>query len=219
MQVREKMMSDQHWRMTVYDLGADASYTVPERVHAFAYAEQGQVSVKTAGGVQAVETGDGVFPQIGATIGSTGNAWLFEIGRTGMPVNFGSELSPVISRIAVLADGAHILRADRVESQAGAQTPSHRHRGPGVRRLERGLLRAEVGDHLDRIGAGGAWFETQHESVVGTNISCGVNVFVRVMLLPAELAGGKSSFVATTPADAAKPRAVNLRLFGEQPLV
>ncbi|WP_204323924.1 hypothetical protein, partial [Stenotrophomonas maltophilia] len=75
-----------------------------------------------------------------------------------------------------------ILRADRVESKAGAQTPAHRHRGPGIRRLEHGLLRAEVGDALDRIGAGGAWFESGHETVVGTNISGGTNIFVRVML-------------------------------------
>ena len=100
---------------------------------------------------------------------------------------------------------APVCRADRVESQPGAQTPAHRHRGPGIRRLASGLLCAEVGDHLDRIGAGGAWFETGHETVVGTNVSGGVNVFVRVMLLPTELAGGKSSFIAATPAWAVRP--------------
>jgi hypothetical protein len=211
-------MSGQHWRMTVYDLGAGTACTVAERSHAFVYAERGEAAVASGGARQAIATGDGAFAEAGAVVTSTGNAWLYEIAPSSLPLRFDEGLSPVLSRIAVVDEGPHILRADRVESQAGAQTPAHRHRGPGIRRLQFGLVRAEVGDELDRIGAGGAWFETGHESVVGTNISGGVNAFIRVMLLPAELAGGKSSFVATTEADAAKPRAVNLRLFGERPV-
>jgi hypothetical protein len=143
---------------------------------------------------------------------------VYEITPGATPPRLNDGLSPVLSRVAVVSEGDQLLRADRVESPAGAQTPAHRHRGPGIRRLASGLLRAEVGDHLDRIGAGGAWFETGHETVVGTNISGGINVFVRVMLLPTELAGGKSSFIAATPADAAKPRDVKLTLFGERVL-
>ncbi|QCI66350.1 hypothetical protein [Phreatobacter stygius] len=211
-------MSGQHWRMTVYDLGAGATCAVSERSFAFVYAERGGASVTSGGTTRSVETGDGVFAEAGSGIASSGNAWLYEIAPSSLPLRFEAGLSPVLSRIAIVDDGPHILRADRVESQAGAQTPAHRHRGPGIRRLEHGLLRAEVGDQLDRVGAGGAWFETGHETVIGTNISGGTNIFVRVMLLPAELAGGQSSFVAASPADAAKPRAVDLRLFGELPI-
>jgi hypothetical protein len=211
-------MSGQHWRMTVYDLGRGASCAVSDRSYGFVYAQDGAASITTGGVSQTIEPGDGAFATVGARVASPGNAWFYEIAPSSLPLRFEVGLEPALSRIAILDEGSHILRADRVESQAGAQTPAHRHRGPGIRRLEHGLLRAEVGEDLDRVSAGGAWFETGHESVVGTNISGGVNIFVRVMLLPAELAGGKSSFIATTAADAAKPRAVNLRLFGELPI-
>lgn len=211
-------MSDRDWRITVYDLGKDGRYSVPVQATTFVYVEQGEARLGLQSGEHGVLMGDGLFAGPGAQVASTGCAWLFEIGPSGTAILVDRGVSPVISRIATIDDGPYMIRADRVESQAGVQTPAHRHRGPGVRRLERGLLRAEVGDHLDRIAAGGAWFETGQERVVGTNISGDVNVFVRVMLLPAELMGGKSSFIPMTPADAAKPRAVNLRLFGEHNL-
>jgi hypothetical protein len=205
-------MSTQQWRMSVYDLNAGASCAVAAGSHAFVYAAAGSATV--AG--EALDFGDGAFAGAGDAIASFGDVWVYEIASGATTPRLDDGLSPVLSRVAVLGEGDQLLRADRVESPAGAQTPAHRHRGPGIRRLASGLLRAEVGDHLDRIGAGGAWFETGHETVVGTNISGGINVFVRVMLLPTELAGGKSSFIAATPADAARPRDVKLRLFGER---
>jgi hypothetical protein len=207
-------MSAQQWRMSVYDLNAGASCTVAMGTHAFVYAASGSATV--AG--KALDTGDGAFAGAGDAIVSFGDVWIYETAPGTTLPRLEDGLSPVLSRVVVLDEGEHMLRADRVESPAGAQTPAHRHRGPGIRRLACGLLRAEVGNHLDRIGAGGAWFETGQETVVGTNISGGINVFVRVMLLPAELAGGKSSFIAATPADAAKPRDVKLRVFGERVL-
>ena len=84
-----------------------------------------------------------------------------------------------------------------------------------MRRLIKGRLLAEIGDNFERIDAGHAWFETGLDPVIGTNIHTGNSAFVRVMVLPIELEGGKSSFVPTTPEDAAKPRSVTNRLFGE----
>lgn len=207
-------MSARQWRMSVYDLNAGADCAVAAGSHAFVYAAAGNATV--AG--KALDTGDGAFAGAGDVIASFGNIWVYEIASGATPPRLEGDLSPVLSRLAVVGEGDQLLRADRVESPAGSQTPAHRHQGPGIRRLEAGLLRAEVGDHLDRIGAGGAWFETGHETVVGTNISGGINVFVRVMLLPTELADGKSSFIAATPADAAKSRDVKLTLFGERVL-
>ena len=77
----------------------------------------------------------------------------------------------------------------------GARTPLHGHRGPGIRRLVKGRIRATIGDNLERIEAGQAWFETGRDWVVGESSSAGEIVFVRVMVLPAELEGGQSSFV------------------------
>ena len=75
-----------------------------------------------------------------------------------------------------------------------------------------------MGDDLARINEGDAWFETGTDPIVGTNISGGNSAFVRVMVLPIELYGGKSSFVPTTAEEASKPRAVISRLFGESVL-
>lgn len=205
-------MGARQWRMTVYDLGPDAQCAVARDGHAFVYAAVGDATVAGA----SIATGDGAFAGGGDVIASTSAAWIYEITPGTTLPRHEKGLLPLLSRIAVLAEGSHMLRADRVEAEAGARTPAHRHRGPGIRRLEHGMLLAEVGDHFDRIEAGQAWFETGHETVVGLNISGGVNAFVRVMLLPVDLAGGKSSFIAATPADAAKPRAVSLRLFGER---
>jgi hypothetical protein len=204
-------MSTQSWRMTVYDLAPASRWTVAPGGHAFVYAAGGDLTIAGS----SVAAGEGAFAVAGDMIASSHPAWVYEVAPGTAAVRQETGLSPLLSRIVVVPAGDHMIRADRVESQAGAQTPAHRHRGPGIRRLERGQLLANVGDCIDRIDAGQAWFETGHETVVGFNTSGGVNAFVRVMLLPVELAGGKSSFIAATPEDAAKPRAANLRLFGE----
>jgi len=72
-----------------------------------------------------------------------------------------------------------------------------------------------MGDDIERIEPGQPWFETGKDPIVGTNISHGNSAFVRVMMLPMVLQGGKTSFVATSSDEAAKPRMVTSRLFGE----
>jgi hypothetical protein len=144
-------MSAQQWRMSVYDLSAGASCTIAAGGHAFVYAAGGNVTVAGT----TIGPGDGVLAAAGDVVASPGDAWIYEIVIGSMLPHFENGLSPVLSRIAVLGEGRHMLRADRVEASAGARTPAHRHRGPGIRRLESGLLLAEVGDHLDRIGARG----------------------------------------------------------------
>ena len=107
-------------------------------------------------------------------------------------------------------------RSDRVRvrrSDAAPYAPR-----PRATPLNYGRLLAEMGDDLARINEGDDWFETGPDPIVGTNISGGNSAFVRVMVLPIELYGGKSSFVPTTAEEASKPRAVISRLFGESVL-
>lgn len=202
----------QSWRMTVYDLAPASRCTVAPGGHAFVYAAGGDLAIAGSN----VAVGEGAFAVAGDMIASSYPAWVYEVVPGTMAVRRETSLSPLLSRIVVIPEGDYMIRADRVESQAGAQTPAHRHHGPGIRRLERGQLLAQVGDCIDRIDAGQAWFETGQETVVGLNISPGVNAFIRVMLLPSNLAGGHSSFVASTSEDATKPRAADVRLFGER---
>lgn len=200
------------FRMTAYELCSDAVIRMqPDTVSAI-FARQGEAVVVD----ERVAEDGAAFALAGEALSTSGCAWLFELGPAEARLRREEGLQPILSRIATAPEGELILRIDRVGSAAGAQTPAHRHRGPGIRRLVSGLLHAEVGGHFDRIGPGQAWFESGREDVVGTNVSGGDNSFVRVMLLPSELAGGVSSFVAASPVDAAKPRAAQIQILGER---
>lgn len=159
---------------------------------------------------------EGAFLGARARLIGAGRAWLYEIAPARAPLRVDPRLSLVLARTAPSPmQGAFLMRADRIESQAGSATPRHFHRGPGVRRLVYGRILAEIGDHLDRIDPDGAWFETGHDAVIGANIAGAPSAFIRVMALPLELEGGRTSFVAADALEAKKPRAVAQRIFGE----
>lgn len=203
-------------RLTVYDFDTAASeLTLEAGGKRFVYAVAGPVRVTSPQGERELGVDEGCLADGSLRIAGAG--WLFDLAERDAPLMTGDAIDPVLSQV-VAPDfaGSWMLRADRVASNPGARTPLHGHRGPGIRRLVKGRIRATIGDDLERIEAGQAWFETGKDWVVGENISDGENVFVRVMVLPAELEGGQSSFVPATPEEAARPRAVNYRLFGEQ---
>ena len=201
-------------RLSVFDL-ADGETLLPEddeRVH-FVYVRNGSARIAFDGTAQELATDDGCFAHGRVMVAPGSDVWLFEKSTTAAPP---LDAEIVASYPAPLAfDGPFIIRADRIESRHGAQTPRHRHRGPGMRRLIHGTLRAELGDSVQRIGAGDAWFESGQEPVVGTNYGGTKAAFVRLLVLPAELRDGLSSFVAADPHEARKSRAVDQRLFGE----
>jgi hypothetical protein len=205
------------WRMTVYDLHLNwDTAELPAGVHRFLYALDGQVSVATGNAKIDLPADDGMFSQGVTQITGPGTIWVYEIGPDEPPSRPDPSRSIVLSRRFTLElPPPWLLRADRIESSPGSATPRHGHRGPGMRRLIKGRLLAQIGDDFERIDPGHAWFETGNDPVIGTNVHIGNSAFVRVMLLPIELQGGKSSFVPTTAEDASKPRAVMQRLFGE----
>jgi quercetin dioxygenase-like cupin family protein len=207
--------SDRAWRLSVYDAPpASGPLVVTGPACRFVYALAGEVTLEAGEDSTRIEPDDGRFTTAPFTLRGTGQAWIYELLPAGGALL--AEASIVLSHIVRPGfDGPLLVRADRIESPPGAVTPRHGHRGPGIRRLLKGTLRAEVGETIERIEAGDAWFETGRDPVVGTNIGETNAAFVRVMLLPRELEGGKSSFVPSDPAEAAKPRAVASRLFGE----
>lgn len=204
---------NQH-RLSVYDLAlASETRSIAITGVAFVYVAAGSAEV----GGTAVETDNGHFVAGPFTLSGTGSAWLYEFAPITQPTLDGAGISLVISRRLPQAySGDRIFRADRVESNPGSQTPLHGHRGPGIRRLLKGRLHAYIGEDSERIDAGHAWFETGKDWVIGKNIHNSNSAFVRVMILPAELSGGISSFVPATPDEANKPRSVTYRLFGER---
>ncbi|MBJ3778243.1 cupin domain-containing protein [Acuticoccus mangrovi] len=201
-------------RLTVYDAAPGADGIALAGAAVFVYAASGEVSVVADGTVRTLSADDGAFADPGTRLTGDGAAWIYTVAGPDAPFLTGADI--VLSEPLQPAFGAPFLvRADRIESTPGAQTPRHGHRGPGIRRLLKGRLLAEVGEKVERIAAGSAWFETGHDMVVGTNTGDGNAAFVRVMVLPMELRGGLSSFMPADEAEARKPRSVNARLFGE----
>jgi hypothetical protein len=205
------------WRMTVYDLHLNTDTAeLAAGVHRFLYVLDGQVSVATKDTNIDLPADEGIFSQGITRIAGPGTIWVFEVGPDEPPFWADPTRSIILSRrFTPDFSSPWLLRADRIESNPGSATPRHGHRGPGMRRLIKGRLLAQINDDFERIDPGHAWFETGRDPVIGTNVHTGNSAFVRVMLLPIELQGGKSSFVPTTAEDAAKPRAVMQRLFGE----
>ena len=201
-------------RLAVYDLpeGKTALPTDSGQIH-FVYTKSGTASVIENGRPLQLVTDNGTFVTGDIVTEPGASVWMFEKADPGAPL---IDAEVVASHTTALPFASpYIIRVDRIESRHGAQTPKHGHRGPGIRRLVFGKLRAEIGHNVQRIQAGDAWFETGQDPVVGTNYGGTNAAFVRMLVLPAALAGGKSSFLATNAAEAQKPRSVEQRLFGE----
>lgn len=202
-------------RMSVYDLAVGAGGAAVSGSGCwFVHAAAGELTLAAGPQERTIAGHDGAFARQAFRLEGAASAWIFEIAPLHSPYLAGADIvrsAPLRPSFA----GPYLLRADRIQSSAGAVTPRHGHRGPGLRRLIYGRLLAELGDAVERIDAGDAWFETGQEMVVGTNVGGADAAFVRVMLLPYELAGGKSSFVAQDEIEAAKPRRVQSRLFEE----
>ncbi len=207
-------MTARAFRLTAYDFSSADGYMPEAEGLRFAYADNTELEFIAKEGNLKIAPGDGHFLPPQTMLRGIG--WLFEMTLAQAPCLPASVAQIELATAIVLeGDGPFFLRADAVSSSPGAETPRHGHRGPGIRRLSKGLLMAEVGEFTKRIRAGEAWFETGKEWVVGSNISQAGNTFIRVMALPAELRGGKSSFVPASPEEASKPRAVQYRLFDE----
>jgi hypothetical protein len=153
----------------------------------------------------------------GATvIEGEGELWTFALSRA--PAGFVPEERQrlVLAAPVPARDPAAplLFRLDRVDFPPEGETPRHGHSGPGLRRLLSGSLLMEIGPRLHRAVPGQAWFEPGDEPVVARPLMPG-SAFLRAMVLDPALRGGRSSFVAWTPEDAAKPRNAAYRLYAE----
>ena len=200
------------WRISVYDAEPGAGGLVlPPGLPRFVYVRDGEARLEDG---TVLGAGDGRFLPTGARI-SGGTLWLYEAGPHASFLE-GAGISLVLSRpLALERAETRLLRADRIESRSGSVTPRHFHRGPGIRRVLYGSILGQIGDHWDRFDAGRAWFESGTEAVVGRNVHSGNSAFIRLLVLPISLQGERTSFVATDVAEAAKPRAVQNRIFAE----
>jgi hypothetical protein len=202
-------------RLALYEVASGGEHlAIASGGVGFLYAPARPIDLFQSGATRRIAPDDGAF--VRGPFALAGAGWLFECAPAGQQPLAGPGVALVLSQqLSAEFTAPCLLRADRVASDAGAETPRHRHRGPGIRRLVTGRILATIGATTERLDAGRAWFESGHDPVVGRNISGGENVFVRVMVLPAALAGGRTSFIPASPEEALRPRAVRYRVFGE----
>lgn len=93
-----------------------------------------------------------------------------------------------------------LLRVDRIALGAGSITPRHRHAGPGIRLLVAGRLDAMVGRQRFPVTPGQAWLETPTDDIIGRADPVLGAVFHRFVILPPDLIGGATSFIARSAA-------------------
>jgi hypothetical protein len=114
-------------------------------------------------------------------------------------------------------DSSWLLRCDRVDFPPGGVAYRHTHPGPGIRRLLFGEITIETEGGTTTHGPGEAWFERGPEPVLATTTDAGPSAFVRVMLVPAPLAGQRT-IRYVDPADAERPARQRATIFLERPV-
>jgi quercetin dioxygenase-like cupin family protein len=189
------------------------SLALPARPRAV-FARRGPLRVAQAGSEAVLETGQCRLFEAAISLHGPGEAWTFELAASGgeMVVTAAERDRVILARLIDRdPDGPVLVRADRVEFPPGVVTPKHGHKGPGIRRLIQGRLVAEIGDQVQRIDAGDAWFESGLDPVVGLTVAPS-SAFVRVMVLDPALLG-ESTFIPWTAEEGAKPRGTDRTLF------
>lgn len=110
-----------------------------------------------------------------------------------------------------------LVRCDRVDFAPGGIAYRHVHPGPGIRRLLFGELTIEAEDGLHTYGPGEAWFEGADYPVLARASPSDDTAFVRVMFVPAELAG-RRTIRYLDPADEDRPKLQRATILLEEPL-
>jgi hypothetical protein len=117
----------------------------------------------------------------------------------------------------VEAGAGWLLRCDRVDFDPGGVAYRHVHPGGGIRRLLFGAIAIDSLGRTEHHGPGDAWFERGPDPVLATTTDGGPSAFVRVMLVPAELAGQRTIRYVDA-ADADKPKTQRATVFLEEPV-
>lgn len=109
------------------------------------------------------------------------------------------------------------MRCDSVAFPPGGCALTHTHRGPGIRYLLEGTIRIDTQGESTPIDVGAAWFEAGPDPVFAQADLDVPSRFVRVMVLPPELAG-KSSITYVNDEDRDKPKSQQYTGYCEESL-
>jgi quercetin dioxygenase-like cupin family protein len=114
-------------------------------------------------------------------------------------------------------EGEWLVRCDRVDFPPGGVAYLHTHPGPGIRVLLEGRIRIDSAGESHEYGPGEWWHESGPEPVFAAASEDEGTAFVRVMLVPRELAGQRT-IRYVDPGDDEKPKLQRARIYFEQPL-
>jgi hypothetical protein len=119
--------------------------------------------------------------------------------------------------LETLPRGELLMRGDSVAFPPGGCAYRHCHRGPGIRCLIEGGIRIDTLGRSTSYGVGGAWYESGPEPVFAQSASDKPSRFIRVMILPRELAG-QSSIQYVDEEDKSKPKSQSYKIYADAPV-
>ncbi|MGA8970747.1 MAG: hypothetical protein WB499_16150 [Pseudolabrys sp.] len=119
--------------------------------------------------------------------------------------------------LETLPKGELLMRGDSVAFPPDSCAYLHRHQGPGIRCLIEGGIRIDTHGRSTSFGPGGAWYESGPDAVFAQAASDKPSRFIRVMILPRELAG-KSSIQYVNEEDKAKPKSQQYKIYADAPI-
>jgi hypothetical protein len=110
-----------------------------------------------------------------------------------------------------------LLRCDRVDFPPGGEALLHTHQGGGTRCLLFGSIVIDTQGARHPYGPLGAWFESGPDPVHARADADRPSAFVRTMVLPRALLGGKSSIRYVRAEDQDRPKSQRYQVFVDQP--
>jgi hypothetical protein len=164
--------------------------------------------------------GDGVVTVKPGPTGVTYWRWELARGDQGSTVAAAPGMithEKLTAFLETMPKGELLMRGDSVAFPPGGHAYLHRHQGPGIRCLIEGGIRIDTHSRSTSYGPGGAWYESGPDSVFAQASSDNPSRFIRVMILPRELAG-KSSIQYVNEEDKAKPKSQSYKIYADAPI-
>lgn len=119
--------------------------------------------------------------------------------------------------LETMPKGDLLMRGDSVAFPPGGCAYKHSHQGPGIRCLLEGGIRIDTHGRSTSYGVGGAWYESGPDAVFAQTAPDKPTRFIRVLILPRELAG-KSSIQYVNEDDKAKPKSQSYKIYADTPI-
>lgn len=150
-------------------------------------------------------------------------AWRYELAAPDAKGGAASgqgvrSLEKLSAALETIPQGELLLRGDSVAFPPSGCAFLHTHQGPGIRCLIEGGIRIDTHGHSTSYGPGCAWYEAGPIPVFAQAAADRPSRFIRVMILPRALLGGKTSIALVNEEDKGKPRSQQYKIFADRPI-